>query len=120
MPSEKAQVREGWRSSSRGSKTNPNFQLVNKSSWIGPQKALQFSLIYTVSYLLVKNKKRGEGGMGVKKDGGLLLKLSFTEKEGLFERGGLKRGFKMLLLFFFFCLSDVKKSINPALIASKR
>ena len=69
----------------------------------------------------MKNKKRGEGGMGVKKDGGLLLKLSFIEKEGLFERGGLNRGFKMLLLlFFFFCLSDVKKSINPALIASKR
>ena len=58
--------------------------------------------------------------MGVKKDGGLLLKLSFTEKEGLFERGGLNRGFKMLLLLGFFCLSDVKKSINPALIASKR
>ena len=35
--------------------------------------------------------------MGVKRDGGLLLKLS-TEKEGLFERGGLNRGFKMLLL----------------------
>ena len=50
----------------------------------------------------MKNKKRGEGGMGVKKDGGLLLKLSFTEKEGLFERGGLNRGFKMLLLLFFF------------------
>ena len=55
----------------------------------------------------MKNKKRGECGMGVKRDGGLLLKLS-TEKEGLFERGGLNRGFKMLLLLFFFCLSDVK------------
>ena len=44
--------------------------------------------------------------MGVKRDRGLLLKLS-TEKEGLFERGGLNRGFKMLLLLFF-CLSDVK------------
>ena len=32
--------------------------------------------------------------MGVKRDGGLLLKLS-TEKEGLFERGGLTRGFKI-------------------------
>ena len=50
----------------------------------------------------MKNKKRGEGGMGVKKDGDLLLKLSFTEKEGLFERGGLNRGFKMLLLLVFF------------------
>ena len=57
--------------------------------------------------------------MGVKRDGGLLLKLSSTEKEGLFERGGLNRGFKMLLLLVF-GLSDVKKSTNPALIASKR
>ena len=50
MPSEKAQVQEGWRSSSRGSKTNPNFQLVNKPSWIGPHKVLQSSLIDTVFY----------------------------------------------------------------------
>ena len=56
--------------------------------------------------------------MGVKRDGGLLLKLS-TEKEGLFERGGLNRGFKMLLLLFFLPLR-CKKSINPTLIASKR
>ena len=70
----------------------------------------------------MKNKKRGGGGggMGVKREGDLLLKLSSTEKEGLFERGSLNRGFKMLLLLFF-CLSDVKKkSINPASIASKR
>ena len=59
--------------------------------------------------------------MGVKREGGLLLKHSSTEKESLFERGGLNRGFKMLLLlFFFFRLSDVKKSINPTVIASKR
>ena len=44
--------------------------------------------------------------MGVKTDGGLLLKLSSSEKEGLLERGGLNRGFMiLLLLFFFFCLS---------------
>ena len=109
MPSEKAQVQEGWRSSSRGSKTNPNFQLVNKPSWIGPHKVLQLSLIDTVFYLLVKNKKRREGGMGVKREGGLLLKLSSTEKEGLFERGGLNRGFKMLLLLFFFLPLRCKK-----------
>ena len=46
--------------------------------------------------------------MGVKRDGGLLLKLS-TEKEGLFERGGLNRGFKMLLLFFVLPLRCKKK-----------
>ena len=97
----KAQVQKGWRSSNRGSKTNLNFQLVNKPSWIGQNKVLQLSLIDTVFYLLVKNKKRREGGMGVKREGGLLLKLSSTEKEGLFERGGLNRGFKMLLLLFF-------------------
>ena len=39
--------------------------------------------------------------MGVKRDGGLLLNFSSTKKEGLFERGGLNTGFKMLLLFFF-------------------
>ena len=40
--------------------------------------------------------------MGVKTDGGLLLKLSSSEKEGLLERGGLNRGFMILLLLFFF------------------
>ena len=69
-------------------------------------------MIDTVFYLLVKNKKREGGGMGVKREGGLLLKLSPTEKEGLFERGGLNRGFKMLLLLVF-CLSDVKKALTP-------
>ena len=57
----------------------------------------------------MKNKKRREGGMGVKREGGLLLKLSSTEKEGLFERGGLNRGFKMLLLLFFFLPLRCKK-----------
>ena len=47
--------------------------------------------------------------MGVKREGGLLLKLSSTEKEGLFERGGLNRGFKMLLLLFFFLPLRCKK-----------
>ena len=51
MPSEKAQVQEGWRSSSWGSKTNPNFQLVNKPSWIGPYKVLQLSLIDSLLFI---------------------------------------------------------------------
>ena len=51
--------------------------------------------------------------MGVKKDGGLLLKLSSTEKEGLFERGGLNRGFKMLLLLVFLPLGCEKKALTP-------
>ena len=59
--------------------------------------------------------------MGVKREEGLLLKRSSSEKEGLFKRGGLYRGIKILLLLFvFFCLSDVKKCIIPALMASKR
>ena len=105
MPSQKAQVQER-------SETNPNLQLVNKPSWIGPHKVLQLSLIDTVFYLLVKNKKRGgggRGGMGVKREGGLLLKLSSTEKEGLFERGGLYRGLNMLLLLGFLPLRCKKK-----------
>ena len=108
MPSEKAQVQEGCRSSNRGSKTNPNFHLVTKPSRIGPHEALQSSLTDTVFYLLVKNNKGREGEVGVKRDGGLLLKLSSSEKEDLSERGGLNRGFKILLLLVF-CLSDVEK-----------
>ena len=104
MPSEKAQVQEGWRSSSRGSKTNPNFQLVNKSSWIGPQKALQFSLIYTVSYLLVKNKKRGEGGMGVNRDGG----FHPLKRTACLREAALIEDLRCCYYCFFFCLSDVK------------
>ena len=51
-------------------KTNPNFQLVNKSSRIGPHEILQSSMIDTVFYLLVKNNKGKGGGVGVKTEGG--------------------------------------------------
>ena len=65
-------------------KTNPI-----RFDQIGPRKVLQLSLIDTVFYLLVKYKKRGSGGgTRVKRGGDLLLKLSSTEKEGLFERVG--------------------------------
>ena len=112
MPSEKTQVQERWRSSSRGSKTSPNFQLVNKPSWIGSDKVLQLSLIDTVFYLLVKNKKRGGGGMGVKRDGDLLLKLSSTEKEGLFERGGINRGFKSVSIVCNIAIQNVFSTLK--------
>ena len=36
--------------------------------------------------------------VGVKQRRGLLLKLSSSENEGLLERGGLDKGFKILLL----------------------
>ena len=47
----------------RGSKTNPNFQLVNKPSRISPHEVLQSWLINTVYYSFVKNNK-GEGREG--------------------------------------------------------
>ena len=47
-----------WRSCSQGSKTNPNFQLMNKPSRISPHEVLQLWLINTVQHLLVKNNKR--------------------------------------------------------------
>ena len=102
MPSEKAQVQEGWRSSSRGSKTNLNFQLVNKPSWICAHKVLQLSLIDTVFYLLVKNKKRGGGGMGVKREEDLLSKLSSTEKEGYLREEALIEDLRCCYYCFFF------------------
>ena len=48
---------------SRGSKTNPNFRLVNKPSRISLHKVLQSWLINTVYYSFVKNNK-GEGRKG--------------------------------------------------------
>ena len=68
----------------------------------------------------MKNKKRGGGGMGVKREGDLLSKLSSTEKEGYLSGEALIEDLRCCYYCFFFCLSDVKKSINPALIASKR
>ena len=59
-------------------------------------------------------------GWGLKKTGAYCQNFLSLKRRALFERGGLNRGFKMLLLLGFFCLSDVKKGINPALIASKR
>ena len=54
--------------------------------------------------------------MAVKREGGLLLKLSSTEKKGLFER----RGLKDVVIIVFLPLRCKKKCINPALIASER
>ena len=53
--------------------------------------------------------------MGVNTEGGLMLKLSSSEKRGLLERGGLNRGFKILLLLVF-CLSAVKNKVNSVSI----
>ena len=48
---------------SRGSKTNPNFRLVNKPSRISLHEVLQSWLINTVYYSFVKNNQ-GEGREG--------------------------------------------------------
>ena len=69
-------------------------------------------LILFFIYLAKNNKGRG-GGVGVKTEGGLLLKLSSSEKEGLLERGGLNRGFKILLLLVFLPLRCKKKRVFP-------
>ena len=44
-----------WRSCSGGSKTNPNFQLVNKTTQISPHELLLSWLVNTFNHLLVKN-----------------------------------------------------------------
>ena len=41
IQSRKGQVQEGWRSCSRGSESNPNFQLVNIPLQISPHQVLQ-------------------------------------------------------------------------------
>ena len=58
---------KSWRSCSGGSKTNPNFQLVNKTSQISPHELLQSWLVNTFNHLLVKNNN-GEG-RGLKREG---------------------------------------------------
>ena len=47
---------------SQGSKTNLNFQLVNKPSWISPHKLLQSRLINAVYHLQMKNNKGEKRG----------------------------------------------------------
>ena len=44
-----------FRSCSRGSESNPNFQLVNKTAQISLHEVLQSWLINKVHHLLVKN-----------------------------------------------------------------
>ena len=46
--------------------------------------------------------------MGVKREGGLLSKLSSTEKEGYLREGALIEDLRCCY-YWFFCLSDVKK-----------
>ena len=48
-------ITRSWSSWSRGSESNPNFQVVNKPSGISPYKVLETWLINTVNHLLLKN-----------------------------------------------------------------
>ena len=43
---------KSWRSCSQGSKTNPNFQLVKKTSQISPREILQSWLSNTVYHFI--------------------------------------------------------------------
>ena len=46
---------KSWRSCSGGSKTSPNFQLVNKTSQISPHELLLSWLVNKFNHLLLKN-----------------------------------------------------------------
>ena len=78
---------KSWRSCSQASESNPNFQLVNKPSWISPNEVLQSWLINTVYHnLLVKNNHwRGEG---------------LNRGEGLFNFLPLKVSSRVKIIFF--------------------
>ena len=67
-------------SSSQGSNTNPNFQLVNEPSRISPHEVLQSDLFNTVFHLLVKNINKGKarGGGRLKRERELISFLPLT------------------------------------------
>ena len=114
---------------SRGSKTNPNFQLVNKPSAgavFRDQSRRSFTVVIvnTVYHLLMKNKK-GEGRGFKKRERELVNFLPLKRGGELITEGGLKRGFTVLWfdvfslrfvgtrrhvwLFFFFHISERKR-----------
>ena len=110
MPSEKGQVPEGWRSSSWGSNQ------IWTSTWWANYPSLVHTKFYShhwsIPFLFTSEDNKGRvGGVGVQTDGGVLLKLSSSEKEGLLERGGLNRGFNIWLLFLL-PLRCKKKSVS--------
>ena len=85
---------------SRGSKTNPNFQLVNKPSAgavFRDQSRRSFTVVIvnTVYHLLMTNKK-GEGRGFKKRERELVNFLPLKRGGELITEGGLKRGFTVL------------------------
>ena len=105
---------------SRGSKTNPNFQLVNKPSAgavLRDQSTRSFTVVIynTVYHLLVKNKKKE--GRGFKKREIQSLLTFFPWKGGgggAYERGGLKRRFTVLWFDVFF--PSVRRDTSTCLV----
>ena len=88
IQSGEAQEQEGWRSCSRRSESNPNFQLVNKPSGISPHEVLQSWLINTVSHSLVENNRgRGEEGKLNREERGRGSLLTFFPRKGRLIRG---------------------------------
>ena len=81
----KAQVQD-VRGYATEDKKNPNFQLVNKPSWISPHEVLQSRLINTVYDLLVKNNK-GEG-MGAQNTGKRKGLINFLPPKRRWRWGG--------------------------------
>ena len=84
-------------------------QIIRTSSWwinhpgsVSPQEGLQSSLIDTVFYLLVRNNKGRGGGVGVKRDGGLLLKGGIIRKRGFnLREGGSVEDLRYCYYWFF-------------------
>ena len=78
-----------WRSCSRQSKPNPNFQLVNKPFRISPLEGLQSWLnLYTPKFIREGLYGEEEGEGGIKDRGGLINFLPL-------RRRGLSRGFML-------------------------
>ena len=67
-----------WRSCSRGSKTNPNFQMANKPSWISPHDIYSV-VIEKYSLFFISEEQLGKGR------GALLTFFPRNRERSLFE-----------------------------------
>ena len=91
---------------SRGSKTNPNFQLVNKPSAgavLRDQSTRSFTVVIanTVYHLFVKNKKGGGGGGFLTRERELINFLPLKSEGELIREGGLIEDLRYSDLMFF-------------------
>ena len=91
----KSSSTRSFRSCSRRSESNPNFQLVNRPSRISPHQVLTVVIDY---YLLVKNNQgQGGGGALIQREviNFLPLKRGAFQREEAYLSGGLNRGVKV-------------------------